>query len=45
MISACIDTNVYISAFAFGGKPAKIIELALLKKFNLVVSTHILKVF
>lgn len=42
MLSACIDANVYISAIAFGGKPAKVIELALLRKFDLVVSGQIL---
>lgn len=43
MISACIDANVYISAFAFGGKPAKVIEFALLRKFDLVISAPILQ--
>ncbi|HLB93794.1 MAG TPA: putative toxin-antitoxin system toxin component, PIN family [Candidatus Babeliales bacterium] len=42
MISVCIDANVYISAIAFGGKPAKIVELALLRKFDLVTSLPIL---
>lgn len=38
----CIDANVYISALAFGGKPSKIVELALAKKFHLVTSEAIL---
>ena len=38
----CIDANVYISAIAFGGKPLKVIELALEKKFFLVTSSVIL---
>ena len=42
MIAACVGANVYISAFAFGGKPAKVIELALLRKFSLITSTPIL---
>jgi len=41
-LTVCIDANVYISAIAFGGKPAKIIELALARKFDLVVSMAIL---
>jgi uncharacterized protein len=42
MLTVCIDANVYISAIAFGGKPFKIIELALDRKFHLVVSMSIL---
>ena len=42
MLSVCIDANVYISALAFGGKPSKIIEFALARKFHLVVSMAIL---
>lgn len=42
MLSACIDANVYISALAFGGKPAKVIQLALLRQYHLVTSMHIL---
>ena len=42
MLTVCIDANVYISAIAFGGKPAKIVELALARRFYLVVSTTIL---
>ena len=42
-LTVCIDSNVFISAFAFGGKPAKIIELALEKKFYSVSSMIILK--
>jgi len=42
MLTVCIDANVYISAVAFGGKPSKIIEFALARKFQLVVSTAIL---
>lgn len=42
MLIVCIDANVYISAFAFGGKPAEIVEYALARKFYLVTSSAIL---
>ncbi len=42
MLTVCIDANVYISALAFGGKPLRVIQLALNKKFCLVTSLHIL---
>lgn len=42
MLTVCIDANVYISGIAFGGKPAKILELALARKFYLVTSSSIL---
>lgn len=38
-----IDTNVLISGLFFGGTPDKIIDALLLKKFDLVISTEILK--
>ncbi len=41
-LTVCIDANVFISALAFGGKPAKIVEYALARKFNLVTSSAIL---
>jgi uncharacterized protein len=37
----CIDSNIFVSAIGFGGKPLKVIELALKKEFLLVSSEHI----
>jgi putative PIN family toxin of toxin-antitoxin system len=42
MFKVCIDSNVYISALAFGGKPTKVIELALARKFILLTSLAII---
>ena len=42
-ITACLDSNIYISAVAFGGKPLKIVERALNREFFLVTSPHILQ--
>lgn len=42
MLTVCIDANIYISGIAFGGKPLKIIELALDRKFYVVTSSSIL---
>lgn len=39
----CIDANIYISGFAFGGKPLRIIEHAFDEKFYLITSTAILE--
>lgn len=38
----CIDTNVWISGFVFSGAPSIVIDYALKKKFNLVLSNFIL---
>lgn len=38
----CIDTNVWISGIVFDGAPAKIVQLALEKKFVVVTSVAIL---
>lgn len=42
MLRVCIDSNVYISAVAFDGKPNLIIDMALDKKFHLITSSAIL---
>lgn len=42
ILTVCIDANVYISGIAFGGKPLKILEFALDRKFYLVTSLVIL---
>lgn len=38
-----LDSNVYISAILFGGKPRRIIEAALAGKVRLAISTSILE--
>lgn len=38
----CLDTNVYVSAVAFGGKPLTILERALRRDFLLVIGPPIL---
>ena len=38
----CLDSNIYVSALAFGGKPLEVVELALKKEVLLVTSEHIL---
>lgn len=42
MIKAVLDTNIYVSAFGFGGKPKEIIKLALADKFKIVISEFII---
>jgi len=42
-ITACLDSNVYISGIAFGGKPLKILERALGRDFFLVTGPNILQ--
>jgi len=42
MTSATADTNIYISAFEFGGKPRRFIDLAAAREFRLDVSEIIL---
>jgi predicted nucleic acid-binding protein len=41
MIRVVIDTNVYISALVFGGRPAAVIQLAESGAFRVVVSANI----
>jgi predicted nucleic acid-binding protein len=41
MIRAVIDTNVYVSALVFGGKPAAVLQLAESGAFEVVVSVTI----
>jgi len=41
MIRAVVDTNVYVSALVFGGKPAAVLQLAESGAFQLVVSATI----
>jgi len=40
-ITACLDTNVLISAIAFGGKPLRLVERALNREFMLVLGPNI----
>jgi uncharacterized protein len=42
MIRVVFDTNVYISAFMFGGLPGSLLDLALLQSFHLVISPPLL---
>lgn len=42
VIKVCFDTNVFISAFIFSGKPAEIFDLAVDSKIVLVASPAIL---
>jgi len=42
MYRAVADTNVYISAILFGGKPEEIIKLTLEEKIELIISGDIL---
>lgn len=37
-----LDTNIYISAILFGGKPREIIDLARNKKIKIIISEYIL---
>lgn len=41
LLTACLDANVIISAVAFGGKPLKVLQRALIREFNLVMGTNI----
>jgi len=41
MIRAVVDTNVYVSALVFGGKPAAVIQRAEAGAFQLVASAEI----
>lgn len=42
MSRVVLDTNVYISAYGFGGKPAAVMRAAILGEFELAVSPAIL---
>lgn len=37
-----IDTNVFISAYGFGGKPLRLLEAAVMREFDLVTSPPLL---
>ena len=41
-LSVCLDSNIYVSAAGFGGKPLAVVELALKKEFLVIISSHIL---
>lgn len=43
MLKVCIDTNVWISGLLFSGIPAQIVDLALKKRFELILSKLILE--
>ncbi len=41
MISVVLDTNVFISAFVFGGNPRRVVQLAETAAYTLVISRAI----
>lgn len=41
-LNVCLDSNILVSAIGFGGKPLRVLELALKKEFLLISSEHIL---
>ena len=43
MLGVTADTNVYVSAFAFGGKPLQILEIAAQGLIRLSISEAILQ--
>lgn len=42
-IAACIDSNVFVSGIAFGGKPLRVLERALRRDFRMITSVVIMK--
>ena len=42
MKKVVLDSNIYVSAFAFGGKPQDIVKLGLLGYFRIVISEFII---
>lgn len=42
VIKVCLDSNIFISAFIFFGKPAKILDLAVEKKIVSITSPQII---
>lgn len=43
MIRACVDTNVWVSSLLSSGPPSQVVELAFLRKFQLVFSAEMLE--
>ena len=43
MFRAVADTNIYVSAFVFGGKPARILDLCQSGLFELAISPQIVR--
>ena len=43
MIRVVLDTNIYISALMFGGKPGSVFELAMLRAFVTLISIPLLE--
>ncbi|MEI8347777.1 MAG: putative toxin-antitoxin system toxin component, PIN family, partial [Pseudomonadota bacterium] len=43
MIKACIDTNIWISGLIYKGAPAKVVDMAFERKFELILSSIILQ--
>jgi putative PIN family toxin of toxin-antitoxin system len=42
-LTACLDANVFISAFAFGGVPSEVVDGLLSGDFRHVTSAHLLE--
>lgn len=42
MLRVCLDANVYISGLGFGGKPGRIVSMALSRSFFLITSAAII---
>ena len=43
MIRVVLDTNIYISALMFGGRPGTVFELAMLPAFVTLISVPLLE--
>ncbi len=43
MLSACLDSNVFISGIVFKGKPYQCIEKALFREYQLILSSFIIE--
>ena len=43
MLSACLDSNVFISGIVFRGKPYQCIEKELLREYQLILSSFIIE--
>lgn len=41
-LNVCLDSNIFVSALGFGGKPLRVVEHALKNDFLLISSEHIL---
>ena len=42
LIAACVDSNIFVSGIAFGGKPLRVLERALRRDFRMITSVVIM---